>query len=223
MNLTDGQVHDLELYFLDWDQQGRTEQIQISDASTGAVLNTADDLGVPVGGVPGLAVSGNILITITKQAGTSNVLSGLFLDPAPRQAGHVPDAGHGDARELDRGPTAARATTIDGPVQPPALRQRSPPSGANDVHLGGVHDRHPRPADLGRLEPDRGDLVDDDELHRRREPHRRPGARPGAVLPRLGPAGPDRAGPGHQCEHRCRAEHADDLGVPVGGVPATTR
>jgi hypothetical protein len=27
------------------------------------------------------AVSGNILITIAKESGTSNVLSGLFLDP----------------------------------------------------------------------------------------------------------------------------------------------
>ena len=40
MDLTDGQVHDLALYFLDWDQQGRIEQVQISNASTGAVLST---------------------------------------------------------------------------------------------------------------------------------------------------------------------------------------
>ena len=85
VNLTDGQVHDLELYLLDWDQQGRTEQVQISDASTGAVLSTQTISSFQSGVYLDYAVSGNIVITITKEAGTSNVLSGLFLDPAPRR------------------------------------------------------------------------------------------------------------------------------------------
>ena len=82
VDLTDGQMHDLELYFLDWDQQGRTEQVQISDASTGAVLSTQAISSFQSGVYLDYAVSGNVLITITKGAGTSNVLSGLFLDPA---------------------------------------------------------------------------------------------------------------------------------------------
>ena len=82
VNLTDGQAHDLELYFLDWDQQGRTEQVQISDASTGAVLSTQTISSFQSGVYLDYAVSGNIVITITRRAGTSNVLSGLFLDPA---------------------------------------------------------------------------------------------------------------------------------------------
>src|SRR5262249_45267465 len=40
VNLSDGQQHDLELYFVDWDSTSRAEQVQISDASTGAVLST---------------------------------------------------------------------------------------------------------------------------------------------------------------------------------------
>ena len=71
MNLTDGQTHDLELYFLDWDQQGRTEQVQISDASTGAVLSTQSISSFQSGVYLDYAVSGNIVITITKGAGTS--------------------------------------------------------------------------------------------------------------------------------------------------------
>ena len=82
MNLTDGQTHDLELYFLDWDQQGRTEQVQISGASTGQVLSTQTVSSFQSGAYLNYAVSGNVVITITRQAGTSNVLSGLFLDPA---------------------------------------------------------------------------------------------------------------------------------------------
>ena len=80
VNLTDGQVHDLELYFLDWDQQGRTEQVTISDAGTGAVLSAQTASSFQSGVYLDYAVSGHIVITITKGAGTSNVLSGLFLD-----------------------------------------------------------------------------------------------------------------------------------------------
>ena len=79
VDLTDGQTHDLELYFLDWDKQGRTEQVQISNASTGAVLSTQSISSFQSGVYLDYAVSGNIVITITKGAGTSNVLSGLFL------------------------------------------------------------------------------------------------------------------------------------------------
>ena len=40
MNLTDGKTHDLELYFLDWDSTARQAEVQISNAATGAVLDT---------------------------------------------------------------------------------------------------------------------------------------------------------------------------------------
>ena len=39
VDLTDGQTHDLELYFVDWDSTGRGEQVKISNATTGAVLD----------------------------------------------------------------------------------------------------------------------------------------------------------------------------------------
>jgi hypothetical protein len=81
VNLTDGQTHDLELYLLDWDKQGRTEQVQISDASTRAVLSTQTVSSFQSGVYLNYAVSGNILITFTKEAGPNSVLSGLFLDP----------------------------------------------------------------------------------------------------------------------------------------------
>ena len=82
VNLTDGQTHDLELYFLDWDSTGRAEQVQISNASTGAVLNTETVSSFHSGVYLDWAVSGNVLITITNMGGSANaVLSGLFLDP----------------------------------------------------------------------------------------------------------------------------------------------
>ena len=82
VNLTDGQTHDLELYFLDWDSAGRSEQVQISDASTGAVLSTQTVSSFQSGVYLDYAVSGNIVITITNRRPRNAVLSGLFLDPA---------------------------------------------------------------------------------------------------------------------------------------------
>ncbi len=81
VDLTDGQQHDLELYFLDWDKQGRSEQVQITNAATGAVLSTQTVSSFQSGIYLDYTISGNVLITITKEAGTNAVLSGLFLDP----------------------------------------------------------------------------------------------------------------------------------------------
>jgi hypothetical protein len=79
VNLTDGQVHDLELYFLDWDSTARAESVQISDAASGAVLSTQSVASFHNGIYLDYAVSGHIVITITRTAGANAVLSGLFL------------------------------------------------------------------------------------------------------------------------------------------------
>jgi len=81
VNLTDGQTHDLELYFLDWDSTARSEKVQISNASTGAVLNTETVTSFHSGVYLDWAVSGNVDITVTHLAGANAVLSGLFFDP----------------------------------------------------------------------------------------------------------------------------------------------
>ena len=81
MNLTDGQTHDLELYFLDWDGTNRGEQVKISNAATGAVLDTETVSSFHSGVYLEWAVTGNVLITITKLSGANAVLSGLFFDP----------------------------------------------------------------------------------------------------------------------------------------------
>jgi ELWxxDGT repeat protein len=81
VNLTDGQQHGLELYFVDWDSTGRAEQVQISDAASGSVLSTQSISSFHNGLYLDYAVSGHIRITITRTGGANAVLSGLFLDP----------------------------------------------------------------------------------------------------------------------------------------------
>ncbi len=82
VNLADGLTHDLELYFDDWDNKGRAETVQISDATSGAVLSTQSISSFQSGVYLDYAVSGNIVITITRTAGANAVLNGVFLDPS---------------------------------------------------------------------------------------------------------------------------------------------
>ncbi len=81
VDMTDGQSHVLSLYALDWDSRGRSEQIQISDGATGAVLDTETVSSFRGGTYLTWAVGGDLVIKVTNEAGLNAVLSGLFFDP----------------------------------------------------------------------------------------------------------------------------------------------
>ena len=82
VDVTNGQSYNLELYVLDYNGgNARSEQIQLSNAGTGAVLSTETVSNFTDGAYLNWTISGNVLITITKTAGNNAVLSGLFLDP----------------------------------------------------------------------------------------------------------------------------------------------
>ena len=82
VDFTDGNTHDIELYFLDWDTTARSEQVQIASATTGTVLDTATVSSFHNGVYLEWAISGNVVITITKITGYNAVLSGFFFGPA---------------------------------------------------------------------------------------------------------------------------------------------
>ena len=79
VDLTDSFVHNLTLYFVDWDSTARTEQVQLFAASGGKLLDTETVSAFHSGVYLNWAVSGNVVIRITKLSGSSAVLSGLFL------------------------------------------------------------------------------------------------------------------------------------------------
>ena len=82
LDLTDGQAHDIELYVLDLQSSpSRVEQIQISNAATGAVLDTETLSSFTNGVYLNWVVRGDLMITITHEAGANAVLSGIFIDP----------------------------------------------------------------------------------------------------------------------------------------------
>jgi len=86
--VTDGKSHNIELYLLDYDSGGRSEQVQLSDDNTHAVLDTETVANFTGGVYLSWTISGNVLITFTKQTGPNAVVSGLFFDPAPPPPGN---------------------------------------------------------------------------------------------------------------------------------------
>lgn len=78
VNLTDGQSHQLALYALDWDRQGRSETIQIVDANTLAALDSRTISSFTGGIYLVWNVSGNVKISITTQSGPNSVIGAVF-------------------------------------------------------------------------------------------------------------------------------------------------
>ena len=82
VNLTNGN-HQLALYALDWDQQGRSERIEVLDAATGAVLDAQTISNFGQGQYLVWKVSGHVVVRVTRLAGPNAVLGAVLLDPLP--------------------------------------------------------------------------------------------------------------------------------------------
>lgn len=78
VNLADGNTHQVALYAIDWDNQGRSETVQILDATTSAVLDTETLSNFGNGTYLIWNITGNVTITITQSSGANAVLSGIF-------------------------------------------------------------------------------------------------------------------------------------------------
>ncbi len=83
LNITDGNFHNIALYAVDWDNHGRSEKITITNANTGATLDTETLSSFVHGAYEVWRVSGHVKITITSLTGGNALLNGLFFDPDP--------------------------------------------------------------------------------------------------------------------------------------------
>lgn len=81
LNLTDGKSHQVALYLLDYDRLNRGETVQVSNATTGAVLDTRSVANFGGGEYLVWNVTGHVKFTITRADGTNAVASGIFFDP----------------------------------------------------------------------------------------------------------------------------------------------
>jgi RHS repeat-associated protein len=77
---TDGRSHRVSVYALDWDNNGRTERVDLLDDATGAVLDSRPLSNFQGGEYLSWWVSGAVTIRVTNSGPTNAVLSGLFFD-----------------------------------------------------------------------------------------------------------------------------------------------
>jgi len=82
LTFTDELWHQVALYAVDWDNQGRAETITLTDATTGVVLDTRSVSGFTNGEWLLWNLTGHVTLTV-KQTGNANaVVSGIFFDPS---------------------------------------------------------------------------------------------------------------------------------------------
>ena len=79
ISLSDQSVHQLAIYSLDWNYLGRTERIDVLDASTNAVLDTRTISNFTNGVYALWNVTGHVRLRITRTGGKNAVISGIFL------------------------------------------------------------------------------------------------------------------------------------------------
>jgi hypothetical protein len=79
VKITDGAVHRLAFYMLDWDGLNRTQRIEVHDAATGALLDSRDVTNFRNGQYLVWEVSGNVQIWVVNRGSGNAVASGLFI------------------------------------------------------------------------------------------------------------------------------------------------
>jgi hypothetical protein len=115
VNLVDGQSHRVALYLLDWDGQGRSEQVQVINPATSAVLDTRNVSSFTGGEYLVYNVTGHVQFVLSLVGGANTVLGGLFF-------------GGGGQSVANQAPTlGANAVTL------PAIPQGNTNSGGVDL------------------------------------------------------------------------------------------
>ena len=102
LNLNDGQAHDIALYALDWTNYGRAEQIQISSAGSGTILDTRSISSFSGRGLSPVEDHRQRDHHGHTASGPNAIINGLFFDPAAT-------AGPGPQPVAVSGPTAVTA------------------------------------------------------------------------------------------------------------------
>jgi hypothetical protein len=80
IKLSDGQAHEVSLYFLDWDLAGRSEGVEIFDAASGAVLDSRELAAFGNGRWVRWNVSGDVSVRVSRISGPNAVVSGMFFE-----------------------------------------------------------------------------------------------------------------------------------------------
>ena len=86
-NLTGGQPHQVAIYMMDWDANGRSQRVDVLDAANGAVLDTRTVSSFEGGQYLVWTIQGHVRLRLTGLTGANAVLSGVFFGLAPPPPG----------------------------------------------------------------------------------------------------------------------------------------
>lgn len=87
LRFLDGELHRVRLYFLDWDNRGRTQTVEVQDGASGQILDRRELAHFESGVYLGLVARGHVRLVFSGAAAAGGaVLSGLFFDESRNQA-----------------------------------------------------------------------------------------------------------------------------------------
>jgi glucose/arabinose dehydrogenase/uncharacterized protein (DUF2141 family) len=124
VNLTDGNVHQVALYGLDFDASSRSQRIDVLNASTHAVLDTRTMSGFSAGQYWVYQVSGSVIFRVTRLTGPNAAIAAVFVDSL--NGGNVE-------------PTVSASSPAGGPFMAPATVVLSATASDSDGTIAAVN------------------------------------------------------------------------------------
>jgi hypothetical protein len=80
LDLTDDRVHQVAIYFSDWDSTVRTQTVEVRDADTDEILDSQEIVSFQDGLYLVWSIKGHVAIKVIHTGGANAVISGLFFD-----------------------------------------------------------------------------------------------------------------------------------------------
>ncbi len=80
VNHTDSVAHKISAYFLDWDNAGRVQTVELLDTASGAVLHSTTVSNFSGGVYLSWDVKGKVSLRVTRVSGPNAVMNGFFFD-----------------------------------------------------------------------------------------------------------------------------------------------
>ena len=131
LGLTDGAIHQVALYLLDWDTSSRAQTITITDPITGTVLDTRSAAALHNGTYGIWNIKGTVAIKVSEASGNP-VASALFFAPAsgtPASPGFALNGSAVTANAGSSGTSKVAVTPANGFNSPVTLTASGWPSG----------------------------------------------------------------------------------------------
>jgi hypothetical protein len=103
INITDGKTHRMALYCLDWTAVGRRQNIDVLDATTGALLNRQAVSNFINGTYLTWEIGGRVIVRVTNTGAMNGMISGVFFDANVPPPTAVASASFVQADNITRG------------------------------------------------------------------------------------------------------------------------